>query len=163
MIYIMAMLPLLWACNDEDDIQEIFVSGTWNVGNFYTGGNWDKHNDSGMPKYTKEEDLKVFAKEANRYGVVYCAIRGKTENKDGIVDILVRAEDAAKIAPCYYVPGNHESRIREYPEFRERLKKLGVKLAKVKNLPGRLEINTDELPSLPGISVDESSAKETES
>ena len=45
----------------------------------------------------------------------------------------------------------------------ERLKKLGVKLAKVKNLPGRLEINTDELPSLPGISVDESSAKETES
>ena len=45
----------------------------------------------------KEEDLKVFAKEANRYGVVYCAIRGKTENEDGIVDILVRAEDAAKI------------------------------------------------------------------
>jgi len=59
MIYIMAMLPLLWACNDEDDIQEIFVSGTWNVGNFYTGGNWDKHNESGIPKYTKEEDLKV--------------------------------------------------------------------------------------------------------
>ena len=45
----------------------------------------------------KEEDLKVFAKVANRYGVVYCAIRGKTENKDGIVDILVRAEDDAKI------------------------------------------------------------------
>ena len=43
------------------------------------------------------------------------------------------------------------------------LKKLGVKLAKVKNLPGRLEISVDELPSLPGISVDESSAEETES
>ena len=45
----------------------------------------------------------------------------------------------------------------------ERLKKLGVKLAKVKNLPGRLEINTDELPTLPGISGNESSAKEEQS
>ena len=44
-----------------------------------------------------EEHLKQFAKEAKRYGVVYCALRGKGKSEDGLVDVMVRAEDAAKI------------------------------------------------------------------
>ena len=53
-------LPLMTGCNNEDDINEIFISGTWNVGNFYIGGNWSKYdNDGARPKYTKEEDIKT--------------------------------------------------------------------------------------------------------
>ena len=44
-----------------------------------------------------EEHLKQFATEAKRYGVVYCALRGKEKSADGMVDIMVRAEDASKI------------------------------------------------------------------
>ena len=44
-----------------------------------------------------EEHLKPFAAEAKRYGVVYCALRGKEKAADGMVDIMVRAEDASKI------------------------------------------------------------------
>ena len=44
-----------------------------------------------------EEHLKQFAAEAKRYGVVYCALRGKEKTADGMVDIMVRAEDASKI------------------------------------------------------------------
>ena len=44
-----------------------------------------------------EEHLKQFALEAKRYGVVYCALRGKECSADGMVDIMVRAEDASKI------------------------------------------------------------------
>lgn len=44
-----------------------------------------------------EENLKQFAKEAKRYGVVYCALKGKGKSSDGMVDIMVRAEDASKI------------------------------------------------------------------
>ena len=44
-----------------------------------------------------EEHLKQFAAEAKRYGVVYCALRGKGKFADGLVDIMVRAEDASKI------------------------------------------------------------------
>lgn len=44
-----------------------------------------------------EEHLKQFAQEAKRYGVVYCALRGKDKSADGMVDVMVRAEDAAKI------------------------------------------------------------------
>lgn len=44
-----------------------------------------------------EEHLKQFATEAKRYGVVYCALRGKERSTDGMVDIMVRAEDASKI------------------------------------------------------------------
>ncbi len=44
-----------------------------------------------------EEHLKQFATEAKRYGVVYCALRGKEQSADGMVDIMVRAEDASKI------------------------------------------------------------------
>lgn len=53
-------LPILFSCHDGDDINEIFVSGTWNVGNFYLGGDWKKYdNDGARPKYTKEEDFKA--------------------------------------------------------------------------------------------------------
>ena len=44
-----------------------------------------------------ENHLKQFAKEAKRYGVVYCALRGKGKSADGLVDVMVRAEDASKI------------------------------------------------------------------
>ena len=44
-----------------------------------------------------EEHLKQFAAEAKRYGVVYCALLGKEKSADGMVDIMVRAEDASKI------------------------------------------------------------------
>ena len=44
-----------------------------------------------------EEHLKQFAAEAKRYGVVYCALRGREKSADGMVDIMVRAEDASKI------------------------------------------------------------------
>ena len=36
------------------------------------------------------------------------------------------AEEAVKIAPCYYVPGNHEARIAEYDVLRSGLERLGV-------------------------------------
>jgi len=44
-----------------------------------------------------EEHLKQFAKEAKRYGIVYCVLRGREKSGDGLVDVMVRAEDAAKI------------------------------------------------------------------
>ena len=44
----------------------------------------------------KAEDLKKFCKEAKKYGVLYCALRQK-KNKDGIIDVMARAEDAGKI------------------------------------------------------------------
>lgn len=42
------------------------------------------------------EDLKKFTMEAKRYGVLYCALRDK-KSLDGMCDIMVRIEDAAKI------------------------------------------------------------------
>lgn len=44
-----------------------------------------------------ENDLARFASESKRYGVVYCVLQPKGKSPDGNVDILVRAEDAAKI------------------------------------------------------------------
>jgi hypothetical protein len=45
----------------------------------------------------KQSDLKTFAREARRYGVLYCALKGIRKSPDGMVDIMVRAEDASKI------------------------------------------------------------------
>jgi hypothetical protein len=56
---LLLILPMLFGCQ-EDDINEIFVSGTWNVGNFYNGGDWNKYdNDGGRAKYTKAEDIRA--------------------------------------------------------------------------------------------------------
>lgn len=44
------------------------------------------------------EDLKKFSQEAKRYGVKYCVLANKKDQKiDGIVDIMIREEDAVKV------------------------------------------------------------------
>lgn len=46
----------------------------------------------------QKKDLKKFAKEAKSYGVLYSALIDKqNKNLDGMVDIMVRDEDASKI------------------------------------------------------------------
>lgn len=46
----------------------------------------------------KYDDLKKFTEEAKRYGVLFSAlIDKKQKNVDGMVDIMVKAEDAGKI------------------------------------------------------------------
>lgn len=47
-LYLLMALPLLWGCNNEDDIEEIFVSGTWYLTNFFNGG----IDDKGVPEFT---------------------------------------------------------------------------------------------------------------
>ena len=44
----------------------------------------------------KDTDLQLFCREAKKYGVLYCVLKDKNA-KDGITDIMVRAEDASKI------------------------------------------------------------------
>ena len=42
----------------------------------------------------KESDLKQFVQEAKRYGVLYCAVRNPKGSSDGLVDVIVKEEDA---------------------------------------------------------------------
>lgn len=59
LLYLLLIVPFLCSCNNEDDINEIFISSTWNVGNFYNGGDWNKVNDGARPVYTQEDDFKA--------------------------------------------------------------------------------------------------------
>jgi len=46
----------------------------------------------------RKNDFKKFTEEAKRYGVLYCALNNKKDmSSDGIIDIIVRSEDAPKI------------------------------------------------------------------
>ena len=46
----------------------------------------------------KKDDIAKIQQEAKRYGVLYCALVDKKDkSKDGIVDIVVRKEDSARI------------------------------------------------------------------
>lgn len=44
----------------------------------------------------KDGDLKKFCEAAKKYGVLYCVLKDKNA-RDGILDVMVRAEDASKI------------------------------------------------------------------
>lgn len=46
----------------------------------------------------KNSDLKQFALEAKRYGVVYCVLKEKTADPNVTVEIMAKAEDASKIS-----------------------------------------------------------------
>lgn len=44
------------------------------------------------------EDLKKFSQEAKKYGILYCVLANKENEKiDGLVDVMVRKEDEAKV------------------------------------------------------------------
>lgn len=45
----------------------------------------------------KKGDLKEFVREAKRYGILYCAIQSPKGKSDGLVDIMVKEEDAPRI------------------------------------------------------------------
>lgn len=46
----------------------------------------------------REDELKKFTDEAKRYGVLYCVLAKKNQKSpDGLVDIMVREEDASKV------------------------------------------------------------------
>ncbi len=45
------------------------------------------------------------------------------------IDIALQfAQEAVKIAPCYYVTGNHESRISEYKKLKNGLENIGIEV-----------------------------------
>lgn len=45
----------------------------------------------------KREDLEQFKKSAKEYGILYCILKEK-DDKDGVFDVLVRADDDSKLA-----------------------------------------------------------------
>ena len=58
-----------------------------------------------------EEHLKQFAAEAKRYGVVYCALRGKEKSADGMVDIWCVPRTLQKLTALW----NASSWLRSIP------------------------------------------------
>ncbi len=54
--------------------------------------------------------------------------------KTDVSAALAFAAEAVKIAPCYYVPGNHESRIRSFGELEEGLRDCGVTVLRDESL-----------------------------
>lgn len=45
----------------------------------------------------RKEELRAFTKEAKGYGILYCMLGSVQGNKDGVCDLLIRAEDAPRI------------------------------------------------------------------
>lgn len=68
-IFSFLAIPLfLGSCNQEDDIYEIFASGTWRVNNYYTDCNWNNlAYKPGNPVFTSVDDLKII----NSFTVVF--------------------------------------------------------------------------------------------
>ena len=68
-IFSFLVIPLfLGSCNQEDDIYEIFASGTWRVNNYYTDCNWNNlAYKPGNPVFTSVDDLKII----NSFTVVF--------------------------------------------------------------------------------------------
>ncbi len=55
-------------------------------------------SEKALTVFTIPDDrLRDFAKEAKRYGVLFCVVKEKKPRPDALSDILVKVEDAAKI------------------------------------------------------------------
>ena len=117
----------------------------------------DKHKTAGKTNLTnmlksgkelkvfsvKADEFKRFTEEAKRYGVLYSAlINKKTKMNDGIIDIMVRAEDASKInriVERFKLSSYDEATIRSEIE-----KTMNEKAAKDKGPSSRMQRTSDQ-------------------
>lgn len=82
----------------------------------------DMHNSSLAKKGGRL--IKLLESEApDIIAITGDLIDSRRTNIELVLDFI---KEAVKIAPCYYVPGNHEARIDVYPEFARSLEELGV-------------------------------------
>lgn len=72
LLYMLLVLPFLWSCNEEDDVKEIFDSGTWYVLDYFGQANFDKA--TGRPKYTDmahNDDPQVAADGRKNLAIIH--------------------------------------------------------------------------------------------
>lgn len=77
-----------------------------------------------------KDKMKEFCKEAKRYGILFSAIQ---ENEDGTIDILVRAQDAAKINRVFERINYHG--LDEYKKEKDAEKNSTARAASEKDSP----------------------------
>jgi len=98
----------------------------------------------------KNKELEPFAREAKRYGVVYCALKEKKGEPDGLVDIMVKAEDASKI-----------SRIMERLQFAA-VDRAAIE-SQIQSIDnGQLTVDNDEIDQLLDQLIDENGRAKTD-
>lgn len=56
-----------------------------------------KQNPNAVIYSINKDNMKEFAQAAKQYGILYCATQRPSQAKDGMIDIVVRAEDAARV------------------------------------------------------------------
>lgn len=76
-------LGIFAGCNDEDDIEAIFIGQTWYVGDFYTTTNWkDDNNQKAVNTYENNKNIiRDYGK--NRF---YITFEDKTFTAKGITN-----------------------------------------------------------------------------
>ena len=73
----------------------------------------------------KESDLKQFVTEAKRYGILYCAVRNPKGSIDGMVDVVVKEEDAPRSTGSW--SGSSLLLLQKQRRSRQRSKRAGRK------------------------------------
>ncbi|MCE2615666.1 MAG: DUF4847 family protein [Phocaeicola sp.] len=55
-LLLLLIVPFFCNCSTKDDVNEIFISGTWTVVNFFTTSNWN-NTKKAIPEYTSTSDI----------------------------------------------------------------------------------------------------------
>lgn len=82
-VLFIGILGIFAGCNDEDDIEAIFIGQTWYVGDFYTTTNWKDDNNQ-EPIY-KNENNKNIIRDYGR-DRFYITFEDKTFTAKGITN-----------------------------------------------------------------------------
>lgn len=98
----------------------------------------------------KKDEFKKFTEEAKRYGVLYSAlINKKVKSNDGIIDIMVRAEDASRInriVKKFKLSSYDETTIRsEIEQTRSEKESFGIGV-QTKTLEDNIKDNEKNIP-----------------
>lgn len=118
------MAWLLWA-NRALEVTEYVISDK-DIPEDFSGFRIAQISDLHNSQFSRNNEKLLSQLEGTEPDIIVITGDLVDSRRTDIPKALTFAEEALKISPCYYVTGNHESRIEAFPQLEAGLRELGV-------------------------------------
>lgn len=134
-VFVLIVTFVIWGIHDNSALQVTkYTITSEKIPDNFNGYKIAVISDLHNAKIGKENEKLINMLESTKPDII--AITGDMiDSRHTNIEVSLNfAKEAVQIAPCYYVAGNHESRIEDYNDFEKNLSEIGVNILNDKQI-----------------------------
>ena len=134
-VFVLIVTFVIWGIHDNSALQVTkYTITSEKIPDNFNGYKIAVISDLHNAKIGKENEKLINMLESTKPDII--AITGDMiDSRHTNIEVSLNfAKEAVQIAPCYYVAGNHESRIEDYNDFEKKLSEIGVNILNDKQI-----------------------------